>query len=47
MLADAISLCWGAFIVAWALGALYNARYAPRTVDRDGWLDPVHAVGHI
>jgi protein-S-isoprenylcysteine O-methyltransferase Ste14 len=32
MLADAISLCWGVFIVTWALGALYNARYAPRTV---------------
>jgi protein-S-isoprenylcysteine O-methyltransferase Ste14 len=38
MLADAISVCWGVFIVTWALGALYNARYAPRTVDRDGWL---------
>jgi protein-S-isoprenylcysteine O-methyltransferase Ste14 len=32
MLADAISLCWGVFIVTWVLGALYNARFAPRTV---------------
>jgi protein-S-isoprenylcysteine O-methyltransferase Ste14 len=40
MLADAIALCWGAFIVTWALGALYNARYAPRTVGGDAWLGP-------
>jgi protein-S-isoprenylcysteine O-methyltransferase Ste14 len=35
MLLAATYLCWGLFIGAWAIGALYNARYAPRTVSRD------------
>jgi protein-S-isoprenylcysteine O-methyltransferase Ste14 len=48
----AIYACWGLFIGTWAIGALYNARYAPRTVNRDlrlvvqvwpGWI--VAAVG--
>jgi protein-S-isoprenylcysteine O-methyltransferase Ste14 len=33
----AIYICWGLFIGVWALGAFYNARYAPRTVSRDTW----------
>jgi protein-S-isoprenylcysteine O-methyltransferase Ste14 len=33
----AIYVCWGLFIGIWAIGALYNARYAPRTVSRDSW----------
>jgi protein-S-isoprenylcysteine O-methyltransferase Ste14 len=33
----AIYICWGLFIGIWAVGALYNARYAPRTVSRDSW----------
>jgi protein-S-isoprenylcysteine O-methyltransferase Ste14 len=33
----AIYICWGLFIGIWAIGALYNARYAPRTVSRDSW----------
>src|SRR5258708_30144190 len=33
----AIYICWGLFIGVWALGAFYNARYAPRTVSRDMW----------
>jgi len=31
----AMSVCWAIFIGAWALGALYNARYAPATIKRD------------
>jgi protein-S-isoprenylcysteine O-methyltransferase Ste14 len=30
----AIYICWGLFVGIWAIGALYNARYAPRTVRR-------------
>jgi protein-S-isoprenylcysteine O-methyltransferase Ste14 len=37
MLLDASYICWGLFIGIWAIGALYNARYAPRTVSRDSW----------
>lgn len=37
MLFAAMYMCWGFFIVIWAIGALYNARYAPRTVSRDSW----------
>jgi protein-S-isoprenylcysteine O-methyltransferase Ste14 len=33
----AIYICWGLFVGIWVLGALYNARYAPRTVSRDSW----------
>ncbi len=40
----AIYICWGLFIGIWAIGALFNARYAPRTVSRDSWsgLQPWH-----
>jgi protein-S-isoprenylcysteine O-methyltransferase Ste14 len=37
MLFAAIYICWGLFIGIWAIGALYNARYAPRTVSRNAW----------
>jgi protein-S-isoprenylcysteine O-methyltransferase Ste14 len=32
---DAIYICWGLFVGIWAVGAVYNARFAPRTVRRD------------
>jgi protein-S-isoprenylcysteine O-methyltransferase Ste14 len=38
MFVDAVAACWGVFIATWALGALYNARYAPRTVSTDAKL---------
>jgi len=30
-----MSVCWTLFIGVWALGALYNARFAPATIKRD------------
>lgn len=38
MLIIATGVCWGVFIGAWAIGALYNARYAPKTVSRGSML---------
>jgi len=35
MLVAAIAICWGLFVGIWIIGALYNARYAPRTVSRE------------
>ncbi|HLZ32130.1 MAG TPA: isoprenylcysteine carboxylmethyltransferase family protein [Chloroflexota bacterium] len=32
MLVYVVVACWAVFIATWAGGALYNARYAPRTV---------------
>jgi protein-S-isoprenylcysteine O-methyltransferase Ste14 len=28
-------VCWGVFVAAWAVGAVYNARWAPRTLIGD------------
>ena len=53
MLLVALSVCWAVFIGVWALGALYNARYAPATIKRDssiavqpwqGWIVAAAAV---
>src|SRR5579859_6941439 len=33
----AIYACWGVFVGVWVIGAVYNARFAPRTVSRDLW----------
>src|SRR4029453_5108801 len=47
------SVCWAVFIGVWALGALYNARYAPTTIKRppsivvqpwQGWIVAAAAV---
>ena len=38
MLTYIVALCWAIFIATWALGALYNARYAPRDVGGAGLL---------
>jgi protein-S-isoprenylcysteine O-methyltransferase Ste14 len=35
MLMVAMSVCWAVLIGVWALGALYNARYASATIIRD------------
>ncbi len=35
MLLVAMSVCWTVLVGVWALGALYNARFAPATVKRD------------
>jgi len=35
MLLLAMSVCWAVFIGAWALGALYNSRFAPATIRRE------------
>ena len=40
MLVVATSVCWAVFIGVWALGALYNARYAPATIKRDSSIKP-------
>ena len=40
MLLVAMSVCWAVFMGVWALGALYNARYAPATIKRDSSIKP-------
>jgi protein-S-isoprenylcysteine O-methyltransferase Ste14 len=42
MLVAAIAICWGLFVGVWIIGALYNTRYAPRTVSREWrpWFQP-------
>ncbi len=32
-----VYLCWGAFIVAWVAGAIYNFWRAPGTIERRSW----------
>ena len=53
MMLVALSVCWAVFIGVWALGALYNACYAPATIRRDssiavqpwqGWIVAAAAV---
>ncbi len=40
-LADVASLCWGAFVAAWILGAIYNVWRAPAARERAAWFNLV------
>jgi protein-S-isoprenylcysteine O-methyltransferase Ste14 len=40
-LADVAYLCWGAFVVAWMLGAIYNLWRAPAALERGAWFSLV------